>query len=65
MFRYSFIYKNTRVSLKFGNILVHASLQHIYCVIKGVQAMVGTIMVVSALTHALLHCNLKTTKMNV
>ena len=46
----------TRVSPKFCNILIYASLQHIYHLTKAVQAMEGThcsysIMVVGVLTH--------------
>ena len=60
---------DNRVSQKFCNILVCASLWHIYHVILAVLAMeVSRILVVGILTHcALLHsvCDLKATQMNV
>ena len=57
---------NTMVSQKFCNIFVHVSLQCVYHVTKAVQAIVGNIVVVGALTQcALLHCHLKAAHMNI
>ena len=55
------------MSQKFCNILVDASLWCIYHMTKTVQAVIGSIMVVSIVTHALLHCvcDLKAAQMNL
>ena len=58
----------TKVSQEFCNILVHASLQHIYHMTETVQSVEGTIVVVNTMTcSALLHfsCDFKATQINM